>query len=196
MNPMICLTAEDANAWIDTLASLLANPRRLKSSGVRVHARKLLLRVAKTRDAYHAARDAAAGLSLAPRKPQPKLGSKIPANSPKDPYASGVFSGTVDEVATLRTLWKILNAAVTPEAHPWTTGDRRTMWQTMRGGVGAGGAMHRATKEKEEKGADTETSLEDLMYRYGTDKGKDDHKYSDFYAALFDPLRRRGLNVT
>ena len=60
MNPMICLTAEDANAWIDTLASLLANPRRLKSSGVRVHARKLLLRVAKTRDAYHAARDAAA----------------------------------------------------------------------------------------------------------------------------------------
>ena len=100
-----------------------------------------------------AARDAAAGLSLAPRKPQPKLGSKIPANSPKDPYASGVFSGTVDEVATLRTLWKILNAAVTPEAHPWTTGDRRTMWQTMRGGVGAGGAMHRATKEKEATGA-------------------------------------------
>ena len=100
-----------------------------------------------------AARDAAAGLSLAPRKPQPKLGSKIPANSPKDPYASGVFSGTVDEVATLRTLWKILNAAVTPEAYPWTTGDRRTMWQTMRGGVGAGGAMHRATKEKEATGA-------------------------------------------
>ena len=60
MNPMICLTAADANAWTDTLASLLANPRRLKSSGVRVHARKLLLRVAKTRDAYHAARDAAA----------------------------------------------------------------------------------------------------------------------------------------
>ena len=60
MNPMMSLTAEDANAWSDTLASLLANPRRLKSSGVRIHARKLLLRVAKTRDAYHAARDAAA----------------------------------------------------------------------------------------------------------------------------------------
>ena len=38
--------------------------------------------------------------------------------------------------------------------------------------------------------------LEALMYRSGTDKSRDDHKYSDLYAALLDPLRHRVGNVT
>ena len=38
-------------------------------------------------------------------------------------------------------------------------------------------------------------SLEDLMYKYGTDKSKDDHKYSDLYAMLFDPIRGKVRNV-
>ena len=41
----------------------------------------------------------------------------------------------------------------------------------------------------------TEPSLEDLMYKYGTDKSKDDHKYSDLYAMLFDPIRGEVRNV-
>ena len=41
-----------------------------------------------------------------------------------------------------------------------------------------------------------EPSLEALMYKYGTDKSKDDHKYSDLYAMLFDPIRREVRNVT
>ena len=36
--------------------------------------------------------------------------------------------------------------------------------------------------------------LEYLMYKYGTDKSKDDHKYSDLYAMLFDPIRREVHN--
>ena len=59
------------------------------------------------------------------------------AAAESDPYARGVFSGAVDEVATLRALWSVVGAAVTPRENPWTSGDRRTMWQTMRGGVGA-----------------------------------------------------------
>ena len=55
----------------------------------------------------------------------------------------------MDEVATLRALWNIVGAAVTPSQNPWTSGDRRTMWQTMRGGVGAGRAAKRAEKEAE-----------------------------------------------
>ena len=39
-------------------------------------------------------------------------------------------------------------------------------------------------------------SLEDLAYYYGTDKGHDDHKYTDLYNALFEPIRDRVLNVT
>lgn len=38
-------------------------------------------------------------------------------------------------------------------------------------------------------------SLEELMYRYPTDKSKDDHKYSDLYAMLFDPIRCRVRDV-
>jgi hypothetical protein len=38
-------------------------------------------------------------------------------------------------------------------------------------------------------------SLEDLMYKYGTDKSKDDHKYSDLYAMLFDPIRGEVRNA-
>ena len=103
-----------------------------------------------------AARDAAAGLALAPRKPSlgeaDDRGGGIMGAAPKaksDPYAGGVFSGAVDEVATLRALWSVVGAAVTPRPNPWTSGDRRTMWQTMRGGVGAGRAAKRAEKEAE-----------------------------------------------
>ena len=39
-------------------------------------------------------------------------------------------------------------------------------------------------------------SLEDLAYYYGTDKGHDDHKYTDLYNALFEPIRDRVLNGT
>ena len=39
-------------------------------------------------------------------------------------------------------------------------------------------------------------SLEELAYYYGTDKSHDDHKYTDCYAALFDPIRTSARNVT
>jgi len=39
-------------------------------------------------------------------------------------------------------------------------------------------------------------SLEDLAYHYGTDKGHDDHKYTDLYHALFEPIRDRVVNIT
>ena len=107
-----------------------------------------------------AARDAAAGLALAPRKPSlgeaDESSSRIVAGAAapeSDPYARGVFSGAVDEVATLRALWSVVGAAVTPRENPWTSGDRRTMWQTMRGGVGAGRAAKRAEREAEAEAA-------------------------------------------
>lgn len=34
------------------------------------------------------------------------------------------------------------------------------------------------------------------MYKYHTDKSRDDHKYSDLYAMLLDPIRDRVRNVT
>ena len=39
-------------------------------------------------------------------------------------------------------------------------------------------------------------TLEELAYRYGTDKSKDDHKYVDFYMLLFDPIRFKVRNMT
>ncbi|KAL1515873.1 hypothetical protein AB1Y20_002488 [Prymnesium parvum] len=39
-------------------------------------------------------------------------------------------------------------------------------------------------------------SLEDLAFYYGTDKAHDDHKYTDLYASLFDPIRDSVRNVT
>ena len=39
-------------------------------------------------------------------------------------------------------------------------------------------------------------SLEELAYYFGTDKGHDDHKYTDLYHALFEPIRDRVVNVT
>jgi len=39
-------------------------------------------------------------------------------------------------------------------------------------------------------------SLEDLAFYYGTDKSRDDHKYTDLYASLFDPIRYQVRNVT
>lgn len=41
-----------------------------------------------------------------------------------------------------------------------------------------------------------EPSLEELMYRYGTDQSKDDHKYTDVFAMLFDHIRWDVRNVT
>lgn len=42
----------------------------------------------------------------------------------------------------------------------------------------------------------TRPSLESLMYKYHTDKSRDDHKYSDLYAMLFEPLRDTLQNLT
>ena len=42
----------------------------------------------------------------------------------------------------------------------------------------------------------TGPSLEALGFKYGSDKSKDDHKYVDLYAALFDSIRDRVTNVT
>ena len=39
-------------------------------------------------------------------------------------------------------------------------------------------------------------TLEDLAYKFGTDKGHDDHKYTDLYNALFEPRRGWVKNVT
>ena len=42
---------------------------------------------------------------------------------------------------------------------------------------------------------DAVPSLEELAYRYGTDKSKDDHKYIDLYMSLFDPIRFQVRNI-
>ena len=84
-SPMVTLDAASSGSWTTTLAALLADPSRPKSAGIRRHARKLLLLVAKSRDAYHAARDAAAlethrrGFDTAalPR-PGPRLAERSP----------------------------------------------------------------------------------------------------------------------
>ena len=39
-------------------------------------------------------------------------------------------------------------------------------------------------------------TLEDLAYYYGTDKSRDDHKYTALYSTLFEPIRHTALNVT
>lgn len=46
------------------------------------------------------------------------------------------------------------------------------------------------------KGSIRGDPLESLAYKYGTDKSKDDHKYVDLYATLFQPRRRRIQNMT
>lgn len=38
--------------------------------------------------------------------------------------------------------------------------------------------------------------LEELAYRFATDKSHDDHKYVDLYSALFDPIKNGVRNVT
>lgn len=45
-------------------------------------------------------------------------------------------------------------------------------------------------------GLTADSTLESLAFYYGTDKSHDDHKYTDLYAALFDPIRKRVRNVT
>jgi SAM-dependent methyltransferase len=37
--------------------------------------------------------------------------------------------------------------------------------------------------------------LEALAFKYGPDKSKDDHKYTDFYATLFDPIKSSVENI-
>ena len=39
-------------------------------------------------------------------------------------------------------------------------------------------------------------TLEELAFKYGTDKSKDDHKYVDAYMMLFDPIRWKVRNVS
>ena len=36
---------------------------------------------------------------------------------------------------------------------------------------------------------DAMPTLEEIAYKYGTDKAKDDHKFVDLYMSLFDPIR-------
>jgi hypothetical protein len=43
---------------------------------------------------------------------------------------------------------------------------------------------------------DDHLTVEDVMYTYGSDKSKDDHKYSDFYEMTFGPLRKDIRNMT
>jgi predicted O-methyltransferase YrrM len=38
--------------------------------------------------------------------------------------------------------------------------------------------------------------LEQVMYKYGSDKSHDDHGYTDFYQMIFDPIRHHALNIT
>ena len=45
-------------------------------------------------------------------------------------------------------------------------------------------------------GGSEHLSLEEIAYKYGTDKSKGDHKYVDLYMMLFDPIRTRVRNVT
>lgn len=45
------------------------------------------------------------------------------------------------------------------------------------------------------RGADL-ASLEDLGFKWGPDKSRDDHDYTDMYAMLLDPLRESIRNVT
>lgn len=63
--------------------------------------------------------------------------------------------------------------------------------------IGSGG-HHRLDAESQSsylgQQPDTE-SLESIMYHYRTDKSKDDKKYSDLFAMLFDPIRSRVRNV-
>ena len=42
-------------------------------------------------------------------------------------------------------------------------------------------------------GNQTHTSIEDLAFKYGSHIGKDDHKYTDFYASLMQPVRHKLL---
>ena len=43
---------------------------------------------------------------------------------------------------------------------------------------------------------DAMPTLEEIAYKYGTDKAKDDHKFVDLYMSLFDPIRLKVRNVT
>jgi len=38
--------------------------------------------------------------------------------------------------------------------------------------------------------------LEELFYKYGSDKSKDDHGYTDYYQMIFNPIRHQIRNVT
>lgn len=42
----------------------------------------------------------------------------------------------------------------------------------------------------------TRPTLEDLAFAYATDKSHDDHKYTDLYSMLLDPLRDSTTNIT
>jgi Methyltransferase domain len=44
--------------------------------------------------------------------------------------------------------------------------------------------------------ASSRATLESLLYKYGSDKSKDDHGYSNMYKMLFDPIRDSVKNVT
>ena len=63
------------------------------------------------------------------------------------------------------------------------------------GGLGDSNGGPGRGEEGSRRGKD-EHLLERLAYHYGTDKSRDDHKYTDQYAMLFDDRRFRVRNVT
>ena len=86
--PLAALDATRRDAWTRTLADVLADPRRAKSSAPRRAARKLLLVVAGSRDSYHAARDAAALADACDRLESAALASPGPWLMDESPYAA------------------------------------------------------------------------------------------------------------
>ena len=61
---------------------------------------------------------------------------------------------------------------------------------------GAAPRQHNPGQRAKGRGGNHLPELEDLAYKAGTDKSKDDHKYVDVYASLFDPIRQHVRNVT
>ena len=91
-SPMVTLDADSSRSWTTVLAALLADPSRPKSAGIRRHARKLLRLVAKSRDAYHAVRDAAALETHARGFDTAALPRPGPRLAERSPHAAMLFS--------------------------------------------------------------------------------------------------------
>ena len=117
--PLAALDATRRDAWTRTLADVLADPRRAKSSAPRRAARKLLLVVAGSRDAYHAARDAAALADACDRLESAALASPGPWLMDESPYAASLaaasaLAAAAEVAATRAKSWRAF-VATRPE---------------------------------------------------------------------------------